>query len=217
MPNYRRIWRPGGTYFFTVNALIRRNNDVLVRHIDVLREAVRSVRAAHPFTIHGWVVLPEHLHCVIELPEGDADFAQRWLLIKAGFSKRLPMGERRSASRVARGERGVWQRRFWGHLIRDEADYRHHMDYLHFNPVKHGWANRVADWPYSTFHRLVASGVYPMDWGGPCDTRDSNARIPHACPRQTPPRQMPAPTAGECRMAHDSPATLTRTRHARRR
>lgn len=166
MSNYRRVWRPGGTYFFTVNALERRGNDVLVRHVDVLREVVRDVRTRHPFIIHGWVVLPEHLHCVIELPPGDADFALRWRLIKAGFSRRLPVTERRSRSRVERRERGVWQRRFWEHLIRDERDFRHHLDYLHFNPVKHGWVTRVADWPHSTFHRYVACGVYPADWAG---------------------------------------------------
>jgi len=166
MSNYRRVWRPGGTYFFTVNALERRGNDVLVRHVDVLRAVVRDVRLRHPFIIHGWVVLPEHLHCVIELPPDDADFALRWRLIKAGFSRRLPGTERRSLSRVQRRERGVWQRRFWEHFIRDERDFRHHIDYLHFNPVKHGWVNCVADWPHSTFHRDVARGLYPADWAG---------------------------------------------------
>jgi putative transposase len=112
------------------------------------------------------VVLPEHLHCIIELPAVDADFATRWRLIKTGFSKAIPNTERRSAVRLNRGERGIWQRRFWEHLIRDEADYQAHMDYLHFNPVKHGHVVRVRDWPYSTFHRLVAKGVYPLDWAG---------------------------------------------------
>ena len=166
MPDYRRTWHPGGTYFFTVNALQRRGNDLLVRHIQVLREVVRHVRHNHPFAIHGWVVLPDHLHCVIELPPGDMDFAVRWRLIKVGFSKRLPKDERRSAVRRARGERGIWQRRFWEHLIRDDGDYAAHMDYVHFNPVKHGHAKRVSDWPYSTFHGLVAASVYPVDWAG---------------------------------------------------
>lgn len=166
MPNYRRAWHPGGTYFFTVNALQREGNDLLTRHIDLLREAVREVRAAHPFIIHGWVVLPDHLHCVLELPPGDADFALRWRLIKMGFSKRLPAVERRSAVRRARGERGLWQRRFWEHLIRDEADFAAHMDYVHINPVKHGYAAGPGEWPYSTFHRLVEAGIYPADWAG---------------------------------------------------
>jgi putative transposase len=166
MPNYRRAWHPGGTYFFTVNLLQRRGNTVLVHRIDLLRACVELVRQRHPFHIHGWVVLPDHLHCVIELPEGDSDFVNRWRLIKMGFSKKLPKTERRSTVRIARGERGIWQRRYWEHLIRDEADFRAHMDYVHFNPVKHGLVRRVSDWPYSTFHRLVEEGVYPADWGG---------------------------------------------------
>ena len=169
MPDYRRAWIPGGTYFFTVNLLRRRDNPLLVRHIDALRRAVVRVRR-HPFTVHGWVVLPEHLHCILELPPGDADFALRWRLIKQGFSKALPRVERRSAVRVRRGERGIWQRRFWEHAIRDEADFRSHMDYVHANPVKHGLVARVRDWPYSTFHRLVKQGMYPLDWVGSDET-----------------------------------------------
>ena len=166
MPNYRRAWHPGGTYFFTINLLERSGNDLLVRHIDLLREAVRIVRHSHPFTIHAWVVLPDHFHCVIELPIGDADFALRLRLIKIRFSKSLPKTELLSPVRVRRGERGIWQRRFWEHLIRDEHDYSAHMDYVHINPLKHGLVKRVSDWPYSTFHRLVEQGVYPVNWAG---------------------------------------------------
>ena len=169
MPNYRRLWRPGGTYFFTVTLLERHDNYLLVEYIDALREAVRKVKQAHPFTIHAWVVLPEHLHCVIELPEGDADFATRWRLIKSGFSQALPQGEARSASRRKHGERAIWQRRYWEHLIRDETDFARHVDYVHYNPVKHGWVERVADWPYSTFHRHVEQGFYPVNWGSTPD------------------------------------------------
>lgn len=166
MPNYRRVFWPGGTYFFTVNLLQRRNNDCLTRHIDHLRNAVRWVRESHRFEIHGWVVLPDHLHCVIRLPGDDADFTLRWRLIKARFSKSLPIAERRCAVRRRRRERGIWQRRFWEHLIRNERDYRAHMDYVHINPVKHGLVTRVSDWPYSTFHRLAKQGFYPLNWGG---------------------------------------------------
>jgi len=169
MPDYRRVWHPGGTYFFTVNLLQRHGSDLLIRHIDILRNVVQQVRKHHPFRIHGWVVLPDHLHCVIELPHCDADFALRWRLIKMGFSKALPKTERVSAVRARRGERSIWQRRYWEHLIRDEADYRAHMDYVHINPAKHGWVERVADWPYSTFHQWVAQGVYPPDWAGGMD------------------------------------------------
>ena len=143
MPDYRRAWHPGGTYFFTVNLLQRHGNDLLTRHVDLLRDTVRSVRRRHPFTIHGWVVLPDHLHCVIELPQNDIDFATRWRLIKMGFSKALPRTERISEVRVRRGERGIWQRRYRERLIRDEADFRVRMDYVHINPVKHGLVKRA--------------------------------------------------------------------------
>ena len=166
MPDYRRAWQPGGTYFFTVNLLQRQGNDLLINHIDLLRTAVTTVQHGHSFKIHGWVVLPEHLHCVIELRADDADFATRWRLIKMEFSKALPRTENLSAVRIRRGERGIWQRRYWEHLIRDERDYRAHMDYVHINPVKHGLVEHVADWPYSAFHRSVAEGVYPANWAG---------------------------------------------------
>lgn len=166
MPDYRRAWHPGGTYFFTVNLLQRQGNDMLTRHIELLRAVVKSVRERHPFTIHGWVILPEHMHCVIELPAGDSNYATRWRLIKMEFSKALPRTERLSAVRIRRGERGIWQRRYWEHLIRDERDYRAHMDYVHINPLKHGLVKCVADWPYSTFHRMVAEDIYPASWAG---------------------------------------------------
>ena len=108
--DYRRVWHQGGTYFFTVNLLQRKGNDLLVRHIQALREAVKVVKARYPFEIHGWVVLPEHFHCVLELPPDDADYATRLRLIKMGFSKALPKTERRSAVRVSRRERGIYPR-----------------------------------------------------------------------------------------------------------
>ena len=166
MPDYRHYRLPGGTYFFTVNLLQRYPNDLLVRHIDILRSEVRAVREKRPFVIDAWVVLPDHLHCVWTLPLGCDDFANRWRLIKQGFSKALPITERRSAVRMARGERGIWQRRFWEHAIRNETDYAAHIDYCHINPFKHGYVQRVADWPYSTFHRDVERGIYPLDWAG---------------------------------------------------
>ncbi|MDF1528129.1 MAG: transposase [Sedimenticola sp.] len=166
MSNYRRVWQPGGTYFFTVNLLRENNTQLLVQEIDNLRQVVRSVKKRHPFIIHGWVVLPDHLHCVIELPTNDQDFSTRWRLIKMAFSKTQPANERRSATRLKRGERGIWQRRFWEHLIRDIRDYKAHMDYVHINPVKHGLVRHVSDWPFSTFHRLVQQGIYPHNWAG---------------------------------------------------
>ena len=133
MPNYRRNFVPGGTFFFTVNLLERYPNDSLIRHIESLRESTRSVRVKYPFEIDAWVVLPDHMHCIWTLPPGDTDYTLRWRLIKAAFSKTLPRIERRSKVRIARGERGIWQRRFWEHTLRDERDYVAHMDYVHFN------------------------------------------------------------------------------------
>ncbi len=166
MPDYRRAWSLGGTWFFTVTLLERHNNPLLTQYIDVLRQAVARTRADHPFVIHAWVVLPDHLHCVIELPEGDTDFSLRWRLIKARFSHAIPNTQWRNAARQRRGERAIWQRRFWEHLIRDQADFNAHMDYVHINPVKHGLVSSVIEWPYSTFHHLVQEGVYPLDWAG---------------------------------------------------
>jgi putative transposase len=164
--DYRRVWYAGGTYFFTINLLERKNNDLLVKQISALKDVIKTVKKAHPFIIHAWVILPEHMHCVIELPKGDNDFATRIRLIKSNFSKAIPKTERISEVRKARGERGIWQRRYWEHLFRDEADYQAHMDYVHINPVKHGLVKQVKDWPHSTFHHLVQQGIYPEDWGG---------------------------------------------------
>jgi putative transposase len=122
------------------------------------------VRARKPFHIDAYVVMPEHLHCFWTLPEGDADFSGRWMAIKKAFSKSLPRTEPVSPVMTKRGERGIWQRRYWEHTIRDDRDYAAHMDYTHFNPVKHGLAAHTADWPFSSFHRCVAAGLYSADW-----------------------------------------------------
>ncbi len=163
MPDYRRHRVPGGRYFFTL-ALADRRSDLLVREIAALRAAVARTRTLHPFRIDAWVVLPEHMHAVWTLPEGDAAYSVRWALIKRWFSAAIPPGEDRSASRAAKGERGLWQRRFWEHTVRDDADFARHVDYVHFNPVKHGLAASAADWPYSSFRRAVARGCYPVTW-----------------------------------------------------
>lgn len=166
VPDYRRLRVPGGTYFFTVN-LLDRSRRLLVDNIDALRAAVRAARAQAPFHIDAWVVLPEHMHCIWTLPPGDADYSGRWRAVKKHFSKAMHAGEARSPVRLARGERGIWQRRFWEHTIRDDADYARHVDYVHFNPVKHGLVPEPALWPYSSFHRAVAAGWYPATWNGP--------------------------------------------------
>jgi len=165
VPDYRRNRIPGATYFFTVN-LYDRSSDLLVTQIDALRSAVREVRRQSSFRIDGWVVLPDHMHCLWTLPEGDREFPARWRAIKTRFSKSLPKTEPRSVVMVRRGERGIWQRRYWEHTIRDERDYAAHLDYIHFNPVKHGLVESPGDWPFSSFRQCVTAGLYPVDWLG---------------------------------------------------
>lgn len=174
MRTYTRARIAGGVYFFTVNLAERRNNDLLVRHIAELREAFRRTRQDHPFVIDAIVILPEHLHCLWRLPMSDDDFPTRWRLIKARFSRYIAPEERISQSRRRKGERGLWQRRYWEHVIRDEEDYRRHLDYIHFNPVKHGHVLSVRDWPYSSFHRWVERGAYPADWAAPAEVAESD-------------------------------------------
>jgi putative transposase len=165
MTAYRRNFIPGGCFFFTVNLADRRLR-LLTENVEALRSAFRETRQRHPFTIDAMVVLPDHLHAVWTMPEGDRDFSTRWRLIKSTFSRNFAAGEPVSASRAAKGERGIWQRRYWEHTIRDEDDFERHIDYVHINPVKHGFVTRVSDWPYSSFHRMVKLGIYPEDWAG---------------------------------------------------
>ena len=169
MTTYRRNFVAGGTYFFTVNLADRRLR-LLTDRIELLRAAFRYTRRRHPFSIDAIVVLPDHLHTIWTLPGGEDDFAIRWRLIKAAFSRGLPHGERVSTSRWRKRERGIWQRRYWEHTIRDEDDFARHGDYIHFNPVKHGYVGRVRDWPFSSFHRMVRLGVFPEDWAD--DSKD---------------------------------------------
>ncbi len=165
MTNYRRSNIAGATYFFTVN-LADRSRSLLTGHIASLRHAFKYAHERHPFAIDAIVVLPDHLHAIWTLPEGDSDFALRWRMIKTAFSRSLPPGEHRSKSRTSKGERGIWQRRYWEHLIRNDGDFARHVDYVHINPVKHGLVPRAADWPHSSFHRYVRAGVLPAGWAG---------------------------------------------------
>ncbi len=128
-------------------------------------QAIINTRKRKPFHIDGWVVLPDHMHCIWTLPENDSDYSGRWREIKKSFSKSIPNVEYRSESRIRNNERGIWQRRFWEHTIRDECDYQTHMDYLHYNPVKHGLVDAVYKWEYSSFHQWVQQGNYTQDWG----------------------------------------------------
>jgi putative transposase len=165
MTEYRRHRVQGGTYFFTVN-LADRSQTLLTDHIEVLRQSFRTVKQKHLFTMEAIVVLPEHLHAIWTLPDGEDDFSLRWRQIKSEFSRQIEIGEKTSNSRLRKKERGIWQRRFWEHRIRDDNDFARHVEYIHFNPVKHGYVNIVADWPYSSFHQYVKQGVLPINWGG---------------------------------------------------
>ena len=163
MVRYRRNRVPGGTFFFTVTLRDRRSR-ALVEYVGALRSAVRTTREERPFTIDAAVILPDHLHAIFTLPPGDADFSGRWRRIKSLFTRQV-----RSRERVARSPKGdyrLWQSRFWEHTIRDDNDYARHIDYIHWNPVKHGLVSRVCDWPYSSFHRYVRMGWLAEDWGG---------------------------------------------------
>lgn len=170
MPQYRRARVPGGSFFFTVVTERRQRvlTDEPVRQ--ALREAIQSVRRDRPFRIDGWVLLPDHLHAVWTLPADDDDYATRWRLIKARVTQQLGGAYRNpeamTVRRQAKGQGSLWQHRYWEHCLRDEADVRQHLDYLHFNPVKHGLVSSAAEWPWSSFHRFVEAGVYPGDWGG---------------------------------------------------
>ncbi|MDT8438491.1 MAG: transposase [Wenzhouxiangellaceae bacterium] len=159
MSDYRRVYLPGGTFFFTVVTWKRQqlfSDEGNIRH---LREAFRSVMQKRPFTMSAVVVMPDHLHAIWKLPDGDPDYSARWREIKKACSRRIaPISDERR-------ERKVWQRRFWEHAIRDEEEWRRHVDYIHYNPVKHGLVLRASDWPWSSFRRHVEQGWYPPDWG----------------------------------------------------
>ena len=161
---YRRANITGGTYFFTVN-LADRKKTLLVDEFELLRDVFNKVKKQHPFILEAMVVLPEHLHAMITLPTNDNDFALRWMLIKSGFSRQLPKHEKINKSRKRKGERGIWQRRYWEHLIRDNNDYARHVNYIHYNPVKHGYVKMAADWPYSTVHRYIKNNLLDRNWG----------------------------------------------------
>lgn len=169
MPNYKRA-HESTTYFFTVVTHERQPFLCTEQSRRFLRESTNEVRASHPFKIDAWVLLPDHLHCIWTLPEGDTAYSIRWGMIKAKFSGMLNKDLReahpaKSPSRASRRESLYWQRRFWEHAIRDQKDYNAHMDYIHFNPVKHGLVSAPKDWEYSSFRRLVEQGTYDRKWG----------------------------------------------------
>jgi len=166
---YRRRRQAGGLYCFTVVTYDRRRFLTGPDARDYLKAAIQRTRADHPFESVAVVLLPDHLHCIWQLPPHNSGFSMRWRLIKTRFTRRWLQGKPRTTapnqSRRKHGERTVWQRRFWEHLIRDEADFKRHLDYIHYNPVKHGYVNRAGEWAYSTFAKFVALGEYEGDWG----------------------------------------------------
>ena len=174
MRTYQRIRIEGAKYFFTVNLAERLDNNLLIQHISHLREAFRQVRKDHPFDIDAIVILPEHLHCIWQLPPSDDDYPTRWRLIKSQFSRSLPKAERISSSRLRKNERGIWQRRYWEHLIRDEQDFHNHIHYIHYNPVKHGHVKAAKEWPHSSFRQWVKQGYYNVDWCAPLHISESS-------------------------------------------
>jgi putative transposase len=175
MSNYRRARTAGGIYFFTLVTHHRTPLFSSKQARACLHQAMAEVRARHPFEIEAICLLPEHLHTIWKLPAGDQDYSQRWNEVKGVCAKLLHAGGVElgdlSLSNYRTGEMHIWQRRFWEHLIRNETDYRNHMDYLHYNPVKHGLVGAVVDWPWSSFHRYVREGLYPVDWGGSTPAR----------------------------------------------
>lgn len=178
MSNYRRYFVPGGTYFLTLVTYARRPILTSSEGRTFLRQAIDTVRECHPFALTATVLMPDHWHLVMQLPEGEDGYSLRVRQIKAGFSERwLAHGLSEAAvteSQHRRGERGIWQPRFWEHRITDEEDLERCVDYIHWNPRKHGLVDRVADWPFSSFHRFVESGQYEADWGGVAPTGINN-------------------------------------------
>jgi putative transposase len=164
---YRRVKVKGGTYFFTLVTHNRQPFLTQPENIALLRKAFHYVMQKHPFTIDAIVILPEHLHCIWTLPSSDADYSLRWRLIKSYFSRKCDLkyqGER-SISRQKKQEKAIWQRRYWEHLIKDEQDFINHVDYIHYNPVRHGLVTMAKDWQYSSFDRYVEKGIYEKNWG----------------------------------------------------
>ena len=160
---YRRLYTPGASYFITVT-LANRDSNLLTENIEKLRNTFKKVLHQHPFTINAIVILPDHFHMLITLPDGDAAYSKRIRLIKYHFSKTIMDKEIISKTRQKKAERGIWQRRFWEHTIRNEKDYALHIQYIHYNPVKHQYVLNPVDWKYSSIHRYIKEGILKKDW-----------------------------------------------------
>ena len=165
MADYRRSTTTGACYFFTV--VSNRRQPLLCQDNirNALHHAIKTTQQSMPFTIEAWVLMPDHLHCIWSLPPGDNDYSKRWALIKRAVGQACkPINQQRTSCENKRHESGIWQRRFWEHQIRDQTDFNRHMDYIHYNPVKHGLCQQPTQWRWSTIHRLIKSGFYPQNW-----------------------------------------------------
>ena len=164
---YRRDYTQRASYFFTVVTFRRVGFLTTETAVNQLRQAFKDEMARRPFIIDAIVILPDHIHSIWTLPKDDADYSIRWRNIKRTFTQQIAPDDRPAvfASRRHKGEQAIWQRRFWEHRIRDDEDYSHHVDYIHYNPVKHGYVKRPADWAYSSIHRYIRQGVLPATWG----------------------------------------------------
>ena len=160
---YRRVLIPNATYFITVNLQNRKSN-LLIQRIDALRLAFSKVQQRHSFYIDAIVIMPDHWHMIMSLPTNDMDYPKRISLIKSTFSRQIEPHETISRSRRDKRERGIWQRRYWEHIILDSQDYEHHVNYIHFNPVKHGYVHKPSDWKYSSIHRFINKGILSKNW-----------------------------------------------------
>jgi putative transposase len=158
--DYRRHYAPGGCYFFTLITFKRRKIFCEDQTLDLLRDAYRQVSIKHPFKTNAAVILPDHIHCVWTLPNSDSNYSMRWRLIKSRFTRNM-----RTMFPTDFSSGSIWQHRYWEHVIRDELDFRRHIEYIHYNPVKHGYVSAPVDWPHTSFHRFVSRGIYPKDWG----------------------------------------------------
>ncbi len=173
MPDYRRLYRPGGTYFFTLVTYdrIKILTSDLARNC--LRSSIEECRRTRPFEVPGIVLLPDHLHFVWTLPDGDEDYSTRISFIKSHFTRQWRANggfePARSTSRMRQEERSIWQRRFWEHTITDQHDFNQHLDYIHYNPVKHGLVSCPHKWPHSSFSRWVEHDGYEPNWQCACD------------------------------------------------
>lgn len=169
MSSYKRNFVDGGTFFFTVVSYKRQKIFTSPSFRTALRKAIKKTQQQYPFEINAWVLLPNHIHCIWTLPNNDKDFSLRWAMIKNSVSQQCKYTLYNNAlltpSKIERNESTIWQRRFWEHTIKDESDYQKHLDYIYWNPVRHGHVSSVNEWPFSTFHRDVQAGLYDEGWG----------------------------------------------------